>query len=196
MACLLLGAGPATKPSVAPKADANNTVLENKTYHFDLQIPKSWKIGESSDNGTFYRIPGPAGEGAGGLFVVQVGKPKDPNAGLIDVVDGKKKTLVEKSKDVKFTKDVETKLDGAPAWLLHYDIPAVAKETLIINGKPGPAKDVVVIQRCKEIMCLKDGEVIDVLYLGEQSQYDLRTRLIDKVMGTFYWTDKPADDKK
>jgi len=193
VACLLaLGAGPATNPAGPGKPDPNSTVVENKTFNFHLAVPKVWKVRQAADKLTVYNVPGQSGPTGGGLFVI-IALPVGHEAKtLAEVVEIKKKALVKDNKAVKITSDGEAELGGQPAWLIQYDVPVKAKVTSTVNGKAEPDREETIIQRCLKITSLKDGNVIDMTYVCEQSVFAARSKLAKKVMDSFAWTDEPA----
>jgi len=193
----VMAADPANKPDAAKKPDAAATVVENPTYHFKYSIPKTWKVKQKSPKTTVYELAGQSGNSNGGILVVLAAAPKKADAKLSDIVDGKKKVLEDRIAKTKYATDEATTLDGAPAWHLVYDLPATARETTTVNGKPAESKDVTILQRSTEIMCLKDGIVVDLVYVGVGENFATYAKMVDQVLASFEWTNgNAAADKK
>ncbi|CAN5373592.1 hypothetical protein BH10PLA1_BH10PLA1_04420 [soil metagenome] len=195
VALATMGASPATKPSSTPvikKPDPTMTVVENKTFLFHLAVPKVWKIRQAADKLTVYNVPGQSGPTGGGLFVI-IAMPVGHEAKtLAEVIDIKKKALVKDNKSVKITLDKESELAGQPAWSLQYDVPVTAKVVTTVNGKAEAPKSETIVQRCMKVVGLKDGVMIDLTYVCEESVFAARSKLAKKVIDSFAWADDTA----
>ncbi len=175
-----LAAGPATKP-------ADIVTVQNAANHFSFAVPRAWKATKNSPRQHVFELPGDAASSTGGIFVVQIGTPKDNNAVLADIVDAKKKQLTDKSDKVKFLADKEDQLDGMPAWRLEYLLPVAAKETTRVNGKAGEAKDVTLMNHSVEIMGMKDHVVYDMVFVGIDADSVARLKQVEAVLASFRW---------
>lgn len=174
-------ANPATKP-------ADTVVVENAASGFAFSVPKAWKAREKTPRVQVFELPGDAGSTRGGIFLIQVGRPIDKDAALTDIVNAKKKQLTDKSDKVKFLADKEEKLDGETAWRLEYLFPVAAKETTTVNGKAGEAKEVTLMNHSVEIMCMKDHQVFDVIYVGMDANSAARIKRVEAAVASFHWT--------
>jgi hypothetical protein len=191
-------AGSATQPAKHVTPDPSMKPFTNATYHFGMLVPKVWKVQQSQPKLTVFTVPGPGSASGGGLFVVLSANAVPGKDTLDAQVESKKKTL--EAKKAKLTKDEKTTLDHLPAWSLGYDLSVNAKQRTTLNGKPVDAKDVVVTQRCTEVLCVKGPLVLDLTYICEASSFPAREKLANQVIGTFEWTDeapaaKPGDTK-
>ena len=176
---------PTTKPAAKPSAAA--VVVDNPTYHYRISLPKTWTAKQKSPKTSVYELPGVPGASSGGVFIMLAGKPNKDTAKLEDIVNGKKEVLTQRNAKTKFVTDEATTLGGEPAWRLVYDVPTTAKETQTINGKPAEVKDVQMAQHSVEIMCVKEGTVVDLMYVGVAENAAKFQPAVDAAFASFEW---------
>jgi len=184
-------AGPTTKP------DPSVHVVENKSFHFSVAVPKAWTVRQTSDQFTVYNVPSAGNPAGGGLFYMLSANSKKGKATLEKQVEAKKAALIAKNDKTKFIKDEARVVGGSPGWLFLYDVPVAAKEQATVNGKPLDQKDITIDQRCMNVMTVRGDTVIDLTYFCEASGFPNREKLAERVLGSFEWTEgAPAVEEK
>jgi hypothetical protein len=168
--------------SVADAAPAGTVKVENKTYHYQFFVPRSWDRNVVNETQVAYLLPKHFGQKLSGLFLLVAGKCHQTTLDG-EIADARKEFAARP--DTKIIIDQSAQLGGKPAWVL-------SSESVVSAPAPAPAgqppRQVKHVIKTYHIISVVDAVIYDVSVIGEGEGYDLDLASVKRMLESFTWT--------